>query len=192
MLKQQINPWSITILSFVVMAALSMTLLAQVYTEENINKLAQLPKTSLDFNVESASNLVNELLVTKPFYNQFFDTLGIQPVYAQEQTTITSISPELNLEKTVTALLIPQDNELSWGFVEGKINNPAKEYPVIIQIFKNNDPIHFAQVNVGDDGTYEYKFRVRTIDDGKIIPIFDGEYTVNIFKVVRNPEWEMI
>lgn len=115
-----------------------------------------------------------------------------QESFAQEQTIITSLSPELSLEKTVTTLNVPTDNSMSWGFVEGKINNPAKEFPVIIQIFKNNDPIHFAQVNVDDDGTYEYKFRVRTIDDGKIIPIFEGEYTVNIFKVIRNPEWEMI
>ena len=39
-------------------------------------------------------------------------------------------------------------------------------YPVIIQIFKNNDAVHFAQTSVEKDGDYEYRFRVLSSDDG--------------------------
>ncbi len=41
-----------------------------------------------------------------------------------------------------------------------------------------------AQVNVDDENAYEYKFRVRTVDQGRTNNIFEGDYTVKIFKVV--------
>ena len=52
----------------------------------------------------------------------------------------------------------------------------------------SEDPVHFAQVDVKGDGSYEYKFRVQNLDSntGEIVKIFDGDYTVNIFRVIPN------
>ena len=79
----------------------------------------------------------------------------------------------------------PADNKLPWGFVEGKIANHVPDYPVIIQIYDaDGKPTHFAQTNVKEDGSYEYRFRVRNVDNDQVINIFEGDYTVKIFKVV--------
>ncbi len=58
---------------------------------------------------------------------------------------------------------------------------------MIIQIFKNGEPIHFAQTDVKKDGSYEYKFRVRDVSESKVTKIFEGDYIVKIFKVVYLP-----
>ena len=108
--------------------------------------------------------------------------------FAAEQKTDTQIIPidgTIGIEKTVITLHASSDNTLPWGFVEGKIANHVSEYPVIIQIYDNEgEAVHFAQSNVNEDGTYQYKFRVLSVDNGERIKIFDGDYTVNIFKVV--------
>lgn len=108
--------------------------------------------------------------------------------FAQTQTTMIPLTDELNLEKTVTVMTVPEDNVLPWGSVRGNIDNPAERYPVIIQFFKGEDPVHFAQVDVKGDGSYEYKFRVRSVnlDTGETIDIFEGDYIVKIFKVVNS------
>jgi len=103
------------------------------------------------------------------------------------ETTITPINSSIGIEKTVVPFSAPKNNKLPWGFVEGKVANPVEGNPVIIQIFKNGDPVHFAQTDVKKDGSYEYKFRVRDVTDGKVTKVFDGDYTVKIFKVVYLP-----
>ena len=55
---------------------------------------------------------------------------------------------------------------------------------MIIQIFKENQAVHFAQTSVDSNGQYEYKFRVLNSDSGNTNKIFDGNYSVKIFKVV--------
>ena len=100
------------------------------------------------------------------------------------ETDIFPINDEIALEKTTIIMNIPKDNQLPWAFVEGKIENPAENYPVLIQFLKNDELVHVAQVNVDDEGAYEYKFRVRTVDEERTINIFEGDYTVKIFKVV--------
>lgn len=106
---------------------------------------------------------------------------------------IIPIGDEIAIKKTVVKMNIPKDNQLPWGFVEGKIANHVPDYPVIIQIFDDEDKVsgnsegafHFAQAEVADDGTYEYKFRVlNKNENGDIVNIFEGEYTVKIFKVI--------
>ena len=94
------------------------------------------------------------------------------------------INGMIGIEKTTLFFHTPENNQLSWGFVEGKIANPVDNYPVIIQFFQDNEAKNFAQTNVNSDGTYEYQFRVQSIDDDQIIKIFDGDYKVIIFKVV--------
>ncbi|MEO9310357.1 MAG: hypothetical protein ABI337_08730 [Nitrososphaera sp.] len=100
------------------------------------------------------------------------------------ETTVTPLDASTGIEKTVIPFSAPKNNKLPWGFVEGKIANPVEGYPVIIQIFKNGEPVHFAQTDVKEDGRYEYKFRVRDETNGKVTRIFEGDYTVKIFKVV--------
>ena len=104
------------------------------------------------------------------------------------QITITPINEEVSLEKIITTMNVPQDNKLPWGTVRWDASEVAERYPVIIQFYKGEDPVHFAQVDAKGDGSYEYKFRVRNLDleTGETINIFEGEYIVKIYKVIPN------
>lgn len=125
--------------------------------------------------------------------------------FAEKQNSQTELLPlndSIGLEKTTLMMNVPEDNHLPWAYVEGKIANPVLEYPVIIQIYDVNnyeeleinefeenlvdkiDAVHFAQTNVGDDGTYEHKFRVLGYDEDGKKNYFEGKYIVKIFKVV--------
>ena len=114
-------------------------------------------------------------------------TMGLSP-NAIAESTITPINEEISVKKTVIPMSIPEDNVFPWGSVRGQASEFAERYPVIIQIYKGDDPVHFAQVDVKGDGSFEYKFRVRNVDTntGEVINIFQGDYTVNIFKVIPN------
>lgn len=122
-------------------------------------------------------------------------------VHANESssTEVISLDEETALEKTTLSLHVPEENSLPWAFVEGTVDNAAYGYPVIIQIVREgSEPIsedgqnilpdaHFAQVEVESDGSYEYKFRV--FDKSKDDPhIFEGMYTVTVFKVIEKPD----
>ncbi|MFB5626851.1 MAG: hypothetical protein ACE5R5_01490 [Nitrosarchaeum sp.] len=117
--------------------------------------------------------------------NSFADHIG-------SQTITTPINDSIGIEKTTLQMHISENNKLPWGFVEGKIANHVDGHPVIIQIFDNDEiitgnsvgAVHFAQTPVNEDGSYEYRFRVLDSTNGKITKIFDGDYTVKIFKVV--------
>ena len=102
----------------------------------------------------------------------------------EAQTETIPLNGLIGLEKSTVFFHAPEENSLPWAFVEGNIANHVEGYPVIIQIFKNNDAIHFAQTNVENDGNYEYKFRVLNSDNEYTTKIFDGDYSVKIFKVV--------
>ncbi len=88
------------------------------------------------------------------------------------------------IEEKQIKMTIPSDNALPWAFVEGTAYNMVDGNPIIIQIYKDEKPVHFAQVNVKNDGTYQYQFRVRDVTDNKITNIFEGDYTVKIFKTI--------
>lgn len=105
-----------------------------------------------------------------------------------ENITITPINEEISLEKTSSTMHIPKDKSLVWGAVKGKASDYVERYPVIIQFFKEDQPVHVAQVKVKGDGSYEYKFKIRNTDKdtGNTIDIFEGKYTVKIFKVIPN------
>ena len=102
----------------------------------------------------------------------------------ETQTEIIPLNGLMGLEKSTIFFHTPEENSLPWGFVEGKIENHVEGYPVIIQIFKDNHAVHFAQTNVEKNGDYEYKFRVLNSDNGNTNKIFDGDFSVKIFKVV--------
>ena len=110
--------------------------------------------------------------------------------FAETQTTVP-LDEKVSLQKTTTMMRILSDNTLPWGTVRGTIDDPAQGYPVIIQFFNEesgDEPMHVAQVDVKGDDTYEYKFRMRDVDlqSGKVTTIFEGDYTVKIFKVVNS------
>lgn len=112
-------------------------------------------------------------------------------IYAESQQndiTVIPINEEISLQKTVTTMSVPENNQLPWGMVKGAASDYAERYPVIIQFYKGEDPVHVAQVDVKGDGSYEYQFRVRNLDSntGEFVNIFQGDYTVKIFKVVPN------
>ena len=111
--------------------------------------------------------------------------IGMSPSFADSNTTILSTNNGIQLTETVVAMSVSPDNTLPWAFVEGIVENHAEGYPVIVQIYQNGEPVHFAQTDVSDDGTYEYKFRAKNIDRDNVVDIYSGDYDVKIFKSVQ-------
>ena len=137
-------------------------------------------------NIIFASIIAASLLISGfSFTESFAESIDYQ-------TEIIPITNSIGIEKSTIQMSIPKDNQIPWGYVEGKIRNHVSDYPVIIQIFdndksftgNNHGAVHFAQTPVSDDGSYEYKFRVLNSNQGQTEAIFDGSYTVKIFKVV--------
>ena len=106
----------------------------------------------------------------------------------ENDISVTPINEKISLETTTTTLSVPENNKLPWGTVYGASSDVVERYPVIIQFYKGDEAIHVAQVDVKGDGSYEYKFRVRNLDQntGQFTDIFQGDYTVKIFKVIPN------
>ncbi|MGB1690626.1 MAG: hypothetical protein ACPHC0_04270 [Nitrosopumilus sp.] len=104
------------------------------------------------------------------------------------EITVTPINEKVSLETTITTLTVPENNTLPWGTVYGSASDVAERYPVIIQFYKGDEAVHVAQIDTKGDGSYEYKFRVRNLDHqtGQFTDIFEGQYTVKIFKVIPN------
>ena len=104
------------------------------------------------------------------------------------QVSVTPINEKVSLETTITTLTVPENNTLPWGTVYGAASDVAERYPVIIQFYKGDEAVHVAQIDTKGDGSYEYKFRVRNLDQqtGQFTDIFEGQYTVKIFKVIPN------
>ena len=102
-------------------------------------------------------------------------------------TLVKKLDDNNSLQKTITGINIPADNEFPWGTVKGKVTNPAPGYPVIIKFFKSLDdvPVHVAQVDLNDDNTFEYQFRLLSVDDGITTRVFNGEYYIEIFKTIN-------
>ena len=90
----------------------------------------------------------------------------------------------IQLEKSIVYMHIPTDNKLPFGCVWGKVTDAVPGYPVVVQIYQNGKPVYFAQVDVKNDGSYEHYFRIKSVDGNNVINIFQGDYTVDIFKTV--------
>ena len=90
----------------------------------------------------------------------------------------------IQLEKSIVYMHIPADNKLPFGCVWGKVTDAVPGYPVVVQIYQNGKPVYFAQVDVKSDGSYEHYFRIKSVDGNNVINIFQGDYTVDIFKTV--------
>mgnify|MGYP006133645689 CR=1 FL=1 len=106
----------------------------------------------------------------------------------QNNISVTPLNEKLSLETTTTTLSVPENNTLPWGTVYGVASDVAERFPVIIQFYKEGEAVHIAQIDVKGDGSFEYKFRVRNLDHstGEFTDIFQGKYTVKIFKVIPN------
>jgi hypothetical protein len=106
----------------------------------------------------------------------------------QNKINVRPINDKMSLEVTTVTMTVPENNKLPWGKVWGTSSEVVERYPVIIQFYKENEPVHVAQVDTKGDGSYEYKFRARTVDSntGESKDIFYGDYTVKIFKVIPN------
>ena len=113
--------------------------------------------------------------------------IGMSPSFAHEEshTEILSTNDGIQLTKTTISMHISPDNTLPWGFIEGTVANHADGFPVIVQIYQNNEPFHFAQTDVNEDGTYEYKFRAKNVNGENTINIYEGDYEVRIFKSIQ-------
>ncbi|MDR3782705.1 MAG: hypothetical protein P4K92_05310 [Candidatus Nitrosotalea sp.] len=105
---------------------------------------------------------------------------------SQGSEWVQTLVPEQNvvLEKNIIYMHIPGDSPLPFGCVWGTVQNAAPGYPVVIQIYKDGKPVYFAQTNVKSDGSYEQYFRVKSVEGDKVIHIFEGDYTVDIYKSV--------
>ena len=112
-------------------------------------------------------------------------TIMISPTFADQTSEIVVTKGNFEVVKTIIPMYISPENILPWASVSGIVENYANNHPIIIQIYQNDEPVHFAQTNVNDDGSYEYKFRVKTVNDDKIINIFEGNYEVRIFKTIN-------
>jgi hypothetical protein len=129
-------------------------------------------------------------IIALAVFAALLSVVAISPTFAEKQQSVTEVIPiddSLALEKTTLTMNIPSNNKLPFGAVWGKIDNAAVDYPVIIQIYKGKNAYHFAQTNVNTDGSYEYRFRVLDSNSERTIKIFEGDYTVKIFKVINVP-----
>ncbi len=97
-----------------------------------------------------------------------------------------TLVPEENVvvEKSIVSMYIPGDSKLPFGCVWGTVQNAAPGYPVEIEIYQNGKPVYVAQTDVNTDGSYQHYFRVKSVEGDKVIHIFEGNYTVDIFKSV--------
>ena len=111
--------------------------------------------------------------------------IGMSPSFADSNTSVLSTTDGIQLTKTVVSMSISPDNTLPWGFIEGTVENHAEGYPIIVQIYQDGEPVHFAQTDVNEDGTYEYKFRARNVDGNNVINVYEGDYEVKIFKSIQ-------
>jgi len=101
-------------------------------------------------------------------------------------TTYVALGDGIALERTALELVVPADNALPWAFVEGRVQDPVEGHPVIIQVHeRGGEPARFAQVDVGEDGSYEWRLRVLSIDGGVETRALAGTYDVTVFKVVH-------
>lgn len=107
-------------------------------------------------------------------------------VPASQEQVAQNLVPESNvvLQKAIIDMNIPANPNLPFGCVWGTVQNAAPGYPVEIEIFKDGKPVYIAQTDVQPDGSYQQYFRVISADHGQVIHIFQGDYTVQVFKYV--------
>lgn len=137
-----------------------------------VEKIALVPEVLDDIKTKNNTEKINDLI----------ESLAKSP-----KVTSIKIDDNLILEKTITNMIIPENNVFPWGIIKGNVENPALGYPIIIQFFKSLDesPVHVAQINLDENNSFEYKFRLLSIDDGITTHFYEGDYFIKIFKTVN-------
>jgi len=113
-------------------------------------------------------------------------SFGLPFSHAMVSTPNYVSDSDVLMKKSVISMYIPSNPSLPFGCVWGTVQNAAPGYPVDIEIYKNDKPVYFAQANVTSDGSYEKYFRVANTVNGHETNIFEGQYTVEIFKYIVN------
>jgi len=115
------------------------------------------------------------------------DDFSIEKLKKYPQTMDKKIDDNTIVRRTITSLIISDENKFPWGTIYGKVTNPTAGHPVIIKFYKSLDeiPVHVAQVDLKVDNTFEYKFRLFSIDDGITTHIFEGDYYIEVFRTVN-------
>ncbi len=117
------------------------------------------------------------------FFILLFPSMALQTSQGTEWVQTLS-QQNVILQKSIIYMHIPADSPLPFGGVWGTVQNAAPGYPVIIQIYQNDKPVYFAQTNVASDGSYDQHFRITSVEGNNVIHIFEGDYTVDIYKSV--------
>ena len=109
--------------------------------------------------------------------------------FSDEQISTTRIIPideTIAIEKTILFFHAPEEPSHYWGYVEGKIANHVPGFAVVIEMYNEKESFpRYSQVDVNEDGYYEYKFRVKNVHDGELVWKMEGDYRITIFKVVH-------
>ncbi len=136
-----------------------------------------------------AFETIKDKPVSKPLVERIIEKSTIQSTIVEKDVTDSTLKTNDNLQvaETNVILKIPANNTIPFGTIRGMVDYPAMGHPVILQFFKslNDPPVHIAQVDLKDDNTFEYKFRVLSIDDGITTHIFSGDYHIRIFATVN-------
>jgi hypothetical protein len=114
------------------------------------------------------------------------DNSSVEDFIKSPKISMVSLDENTTIKQILTGIIISEDNKLPWGTIKGKVTNPAPGHPIIIQFFNSlgDVPAHVAQVDLNVDNSYEYKFRLFSIDDGITTHIFQGEYYIRIFSTI--------
>lgn len=136
-----------------------------------------------------AFETIKDKPVSKPLVERIIEKPTMQSTIVEKDVTDSTLKTNDNLQvaETNVILKIPANNTIPFGTIKGTVDYPTIGHPVIIQFFKSLDdpPVHIAQVDLKDDNTFEYKFRVLSIDDGITTHIFSGDYHIRIFTTVN-------
>ena len=88
------------------------------------------------------------IMITSLGFFVLMSAVLFTPTFADQTSEIVTENADFVLVKTVIPMNISSDNTLPWGTVEGTIENHVDGYPVIIQMYQNDEPVHFAQTDV--------------------------------------------
>ena len=106
--------------------------------------------------------------------------MSVMSAYAHPHHGSTvAIDNEIALETVTVPMIILKDSP-KWVTISGTVSDPVDWYPVIIQVYKDDEPIHFAQTDLFGDDSYKYKFRIGGSDDSMMSGLFEGEYEVRV------------
>ena len=140
------------------------------------------------FSIIFATITVFSLLLSIPIIYDHTDTetSGINDHAYEPTTTVIPLNNKIAIEKTILYFHAPEEPNHYWGYVEGKITNHVPDFAVVIVMFNEEEIFpRFSQVDVNENGYYEYKFRVKNIHDGELVWKMEGDYRITIFKVVH-------